>query len=74
MRNLAFTKMQGLGNDFLVLDGPIELSAVEISELCDRRLGIGADGVLVVSRADSIRMDYWNCLLYTSDAADDLLR
>jgi len=60
LRNLAFTKMQGLGNDFLVLDGPIGLSADEISELCDRRLGVGADGGLVVSRADSIRMEYWN--------------
>ncbi|MFV1961853.1 MAG: diaminopimelate epimerase [Acidimicrobiia bacterium] len=60
MRNLAFTKMQGLGNDFVVIDGPIGLSADEISELCDRRLGIGADGVLEVSRADSIGMKYWN--------------
>lgn len=60
MRNLAFTKMQGLGNDFLVVDGPMSLTSEEISELCDRRLGIGADGVLEVSRADSIRMKYWN--------------
>jgi len=60
LRNLAFTKMQGLGNDFLLVDGPVGLSPEEISELCDRRLGIGADGVLEVSRDDSIRMKYWN--------------
>ena len=52
--------MQALGNDFIVLDGPLQLSADEIAELCDRRFGIGADGVLMVSRGDSIRMEYWN--------------
>jgi diaminopimelate epimerase len=52
--------MQGLGNDFVVVDGPMQLSTEEIVELCDRRFGIGADGVLVVSRGEPIRMDYWN--------------
>jgi diaminopimelate epimerase len=52
--------MQGLGNDFVVIDGPIQLSTEEIVEICDRRFGIGADGVLIVSRTDTIQMDYWN--------------
>lgn len=52
--------MQGLGNDFVVLEGPVKLSREDIERLCDRRFGIGADGVLVVTRGDSIRMDYWN--------------
>ena len=52
--------MQGLGNDFVVLDGPLDLSEAEIVELCDRRFGIGADGVLVVTDGDPIRMEYWN--------------
>ena len=60
MRNIAFTKMQGLGNDFIVVPGQVGLSAEEIIELCDRHFGIGADGVLVVSRGDDIRMEYWN--------------
>ena len=60
LRNVTFTKMQGLGNDFVVLDGPMQLSADEIGELCDRRFGIGADGVLVVTNVDPIRMEYWN--------------
>lgn len=52
--------MQGLGNDFVVLDGPLTLSSDEIRWLCDRRFGVGADGVLVVSRGDPSRMEYWN--------------
>ena len=52
--------MQGLGNDFVVLDGPVSLTPQEIDELCDRRFGIGADGVLAVTKEDPIRMDYWN--------------
>lgn len=60
MRSLEFTKMQGLGNDFVVVDGPMSLTSEEIAELCDRRFGVGADGVLVVSNGDPIRMEYWN--------------
>lgn len=60
MRPFAFAKMQGLGNDFVVVDGPMQLTAEEVREICDRHLGVGADGVLMVSRGDPIRMDYWN--------------
>lgn len=59
-RSLQFTKMQGLGNDFVVLDGPQHLDRDEIVQICDRRFGIGADGVLIVTRGDPIRMEYWN--------------
>jgi diaminopimelate epimerase len=60
LRALQFTKMQGLGNDFVLIEGPIELTVSDIRELCHRRFGIGADGVLVVTAGDPIRMDYWN--------------
>jgi diaminopimelate epimerase len=60
MRAIRFTKMQGLGNDFIVVEGPARFAPEEIAELCDRRRGVGADGVLVVTRVDPIRMDYWN--------------
>lgn len=60
MRVSQFTKMQGLGNDFVVLEGPVQLTSEEINRLCDRRFGIGADGVLAVTRGDPIRMEYWN--------------
>lgn len=60
MKKLEFTKMQGLGNDFVVLDGPVVLTEDQVQGLCDRRYGIGADGVLVVTPGDPIAMEYWN--------------
>jgi diaminopimelate epimerase len=52
--------MQGLGNDFVVLEGPQQISPEEVARLCDRRFGVGADGVLMVTPGDPIRMEYWN--------------
>ncbi|HEY9135690.1 MAG TPA: diaminopimelate epimerase [Pseudomonadales bacterium] len=48
---LNFTKMHGLGNDFIVIDGVtkhIELSAEQIQQLADRKFGIGFDQLLLV--------------------------
>jgi len=60
--DLDFTKMEGLGNDFVVVDGPIDLDPAQISKLCDRRRGIGADGVLVVTpvSGEEVEMTYFN--------------
>lgn len=59
---MHFVKMEGLGNDFVVVRGPVELPAETIIAWCDRRFGIGADGVLEVTplTPDRIRMRYWN--------------
>jgi diaminopimelate epimerase len=59
---MDFVKMEGLGNDFVVIAGPLDPSAADVAAWCNRRLGIGADGVLVVSPRDggSVRMEYWN--------------
>ena len=54
MNVLRFTKMEGLGNDFVVVDAtkvPFALTAAEIRRLADRRFGVGCDQVLVVERA-----------------------
>jgi diaminopimelate epimerase len=51
---LRFTKMQGLGNDFVVVDGVsqhVDLTPDRIRALADRRFGVGCDQVLVVERA-----------------------
>jgi diaminopimelate epimerase len=53
MSKLRFTKMQGLGNDFIVIDAtrqPFTLTAPQIRQLSDRRFGVGCDQVLVVER------------------------
>ena len=53
---LAFTKMQGLGNDFVMLDGvrqSFSLSSTEIQAIADRRFGIGCDQILIVHPAHS---------------------
>jgi diaminopimelate epimerase len=51
---LKFTKMQGLGNDFVVLDGVrqrVALTPEMVRAMADRRFGIGCDQVLVVEPA-----------------------
>ena len=67
MHKLPFTKMNGAGNDFVMLDnrhGQLSLDGKTVARLCDRHRGVGADGVLVVepaARADTdFRMRYYN--------------
>jgi len=60
LSRFEFTKMQGLGNDFVVLEGPAKPGTDDVVQLCDRRFGVGADGVLVVTPGSPIVMDYWN--------------
>ena len=52
---LHFTKMNGAGNDFVVVDnrqGQLPLSRETIARLCDRHRGVGADGLLAVEPAE----------------------
>jgi len=67
MRRLKFTKMQGLGNDFVVLDGvtqPIAMHAALARRLADRHFGIGCDQILLVEPATTPAADFryriWN--------------
>jgi diaminopimelate epimerase len=60
-RRLRFTKMQGLGNDFVVLDGVherIELEPGQLRALADRHFGVGCDQVLLVERAQGPDADF----------------
>src|SRR5262249_46699499 len=59
MRTLTFAKGHGTGNDFVIVpdpDGALDLTDVEVATLCDRRRGLGADGLLrgVRTRSASI--------------------
>ncbi|MCG3190251.1 MAG: Diaminopimelate epimerase [Burkholderiaceae bacterium] len=58
---LRFTKMQGAGNDFVMLDAtraPIELSAEQLRRLGDRRFGVGADQILLVEPSPRPGVDF----------------
>ncbi len=58
---LRFTKMQGLGNDFVVLDGVrqrIALTPTQYRALADRRFGVGCDQVLIVERPNTPEVDF----------------
>lgn len=51
MREIPFTKMNGLGNDFVVLDGrarPIVLTTGEVRSVADRRRGVGCDQLITI--------------------------
>ena len=51
---IYFTKMHGLGNDFVIIDninGDVSLSTDEICKLSDRHFGIGFDQLLMVESA-----------------------
>jgi diaminopimelate epimerase len=56
-QTIAFTKGHGTGNDFVLIpdpDGDLDLSDDQVAVLCDRRFGIGADGILRVVRSAAI--------------------
>jgi len=63
---LRFTKMNGAGNDFILVDnraGDIHLDRGQIARLCDRHRGVGADGILLLEKASNqadFRMRYFN--------------
>ena len=64
--NLKFSKYQGTGNDFVMLNEVDlfgnDLSISQIQKLCDRRFGIGADGLIII-RKDKLLdfyVDYYN--------------
>ena len=78
MRTLNFAKGHGTGNDFILVADPkdeLDLSSDDIAFLCDRRFGVGGDGLIRAVPSRSIRegapileaepdaewfMDYWN--------------
>lgn len=67
MTGHAFFKMSGSGNDFVMLDGRTtglaEWTGERIRAVCDRRDGVGADGLLILTPAGpaAVRMTFWNC-------------
>jgi diaminopimelate epimerase len=68
---LAFTKMNGAGNDFILADnrsGAIRLTTEQIVRLCTRQRGIGADGILLLTPARK-GLAEWAWEFYNSDGS-----
>src|SRR5580765_3294840 len=68
---LEFTKMNGAGNDFVLIDNraqKIKLTPDQIVRLCDRHRGVGADGVMVLIPCASGKAD-WAWEFYNSDGS-----
>ena len=59
---LQFQKYQGTGNDFIILQGSPSLDQEQIQSLCDRRMGIGADGLIIIDKHPKLdfKMIYYN--------------
>ena len=60
-KKLRFTKMQGLGNDFVVLDGishPVSLTPEQCRLIADRHFGVGCDQILLVEKSDRDNVDF----------------
>lgn len=67
IRGTVFYKMSGSGNDFVMLDGRHHRAEAwlpaNVMAVCDRRMGVGADGLVIVTPEGEgrVRMDFWNC-------------
>jgi diaminopimelate epimerase len=63
---LHFTKMNGAGNDFVMIDnraGEVQLKPEQVVRICDRHRGVGADGILLLEKGFNgadFRMRYYN--------------
>ncbi len=63
---LRFTKMNGAGNDFVMIDnraGNVRLEPEQIVRICDRHRGVGADGILLLEKGSNgadFKMRYYN--------------
>jgi diaminopimelate epimerase len=69
---LRFTKMQGLGNDFVVIDNmdqSIRLSPAQIRQLADRHFGIGCDQLLIVEPSTQPDTDF-RYRIYNADGGE----
>ena len=68
---LEFTKMNGAGNDFVLIDNraqKIKLTPAQVVRLCHRQRGVGADGVLLLIPCASGKAD-WSWDFYNSDGS-----
>ncbi len=65
MKEISFSKLNGQGNDFILIDdiqGRLSLDRERIALMCDRHLGIGGDGLIMVHKSEKAdyKMSYYN--------------
>lgn len=77
---LKLYKYQGAGNDFLIADnrdGALSLTAEQVSALCDRRYGVGADGLMLlenpVCSGDASALPGFRMVYYNSDGSGGMM-
>lgn len=60
--DIPFVKYQGTGNDFILIDGREGIPELNVQHWCDRRFGIGADGLMIISNCTEadFEMIYYN--------------
>ncbi|MEJ6786682.1 MAG: diaminopimelate epimerase [Bacteroidota bacterium] len=66
-KTLTFYKYQGTGNDFIIITDTVELSAEQITTLCDRKFGIGADGLILMKQESTLDFDM---MYYNADGSE----
>lgn len=69
---MHFTKYQATGNDFVIIDnrdGKTSLSKEKVIQLCDRRFGVGADGLMLIEKDPSVD---FNLIYYNADGSPSL--
>jgi len=69
---INFHKYQATGNDFVLIDnrlGELSLTTEQIKKICDRRFGIGADGLMLIEKHPTLD---FNLVYYNSDGSQSL--
>ena len=59
--DIQFTKMQGAGNDFVVVDGfstPVSLTPAQIKKIANRHFGVGCDQLLIAEKTNLANVDF----------------
>ncbi len=73
MNRLNFTKLQALGNDFMVICPGSGFPAAEGPDLarraCERHTGVGADGIILLGEAEG-RPDHWTYRIFNADGSE----
>jgi len=75
MKELKFVKMTGAGNDFIIIDRElnfVDITKEDIKLLCDRKYGIGADGLIIIHNSDDAKCAF-SVDFYNSDGSSGML-